>query len=129
MEPRCNERPRDWQNMFVITMFVNFVVLPYILLLLELKKKFVKPRTSLWRFHCNINFHINGIFVGIRFFQHLNLLLARFGPISLVRKPQNACLYKSALLFLFLTSAFSNQQGYVAFATMRNRVFFMKVLD
>ena len=46
-----------------------------------------------------INFHISSIFVGIRIFQHLNLLLVHFDPISLMRsKPaQNAYLYKTAL--------------------------------
>ena len=66
---------------------------------------------------------INSIFVGIRIFQHLNLLLVCFDPISLMRrKPQNAYLNKTALSPRFF-SAFSNQQGYVAFATTRNNLF------
>ena len=45
-----------------------------------------------------MHFHINGIFIGIRIFQHLNLLLVRFDPISRIHnKPQNAYLYKTAL--------------------------------
>ena len=44
LEPRYNEGPRDWQNILVITRFVNlyqgvfFFILPYTLLLLELIK-------------------------------------------------------------------------------------------
>ena len=38
------------------------------------------------------------------------------------RKPQNAYLNKTALSPIFF-SAFSNQQGYVAFATTRNNLF------
>ena len=42
--------------------------------------------------------YLNSIFVGKRIFQHLNLLLVRFDPISLMRsKPQNAYLYETAL--------------------------------
>ena len=37
VEPRHNEGPRDWQIIFVITRFL--FKLPYILLLLELKKR------------------------------------------------------------------------------------------
>ena len=42
--------------------------------------------------------YLDSIFVGIRIFQNLNLLLVRFDPISLMRsKAQNAYLYKTAL--------------------------------
>ena len=50
-----------------------------------------------------MHFYMNSIFVGIRIFQHLNLLLVRFDPISLMRsKPQNAYLNKTALSPRFL---------------------------
>ena len=56
-----------------------------------------------------------------RIFQHLFFLLVCFDPISLMRsKAQNA--YKTALSPRLLR--FQTGQGYVAFATMRNRLFF-----
>ena len=50
-----------------------------------------------------INFHISSIFVGIRIFQHLNLLLVHFDPISLMRSQpaQNAYLTKLHLVLDF----------------------------
>ena len=43
---------------------------------------------------------MNGIFVGINIFQHLNLLLVRFDPICPMRnKPQSAYLYNYSCLF------------------------------
>ena len=44
-----------------------------------------------------INFHRSSIFVGIRIFQHLNLLLVHFDAISLMCTVQNAYLYKIAI--------------------------------
>ena len=69
-----------------------------------------------------INFHISSIFVGIRIFQHLNLLLVHFDPISLMSsKPaQNAYLYKTALSPRLL------HVGYVAFAMMQNSLFWWR---
>ena len=66
-------------------------------------------------------------FVGIRIFQHLNLLLVCLPPISLMRnKPQNDDLYKTAFSPRLLRFQTSNA---VAYATMPNGVFLMKVLD
>ena len=90
VEPQYNKGPRDWQNMFVIARFVNlywgsfsYCLIFYYYWSKKKKKQFVRPRTLFWRFQCNIHFHKNSIFVGIRIFQHLTLLLVRFEPISL----------------------------------------------
>ena len=89
VEPRYNEGPRDWQNMFIIARFVNLYRASFSYCLIfyyywsKKKKQFVRPRTLFWRFQCNIHFHKNSNFVGIRILQHLNLLLVRFDPISL----------------------------------------------
>ena len=102
MELRYNEGPRYWQNMFVITRLINlcrvFFVLLYILLLLEFTSSLDRGpryRGSTIRY---IFIYLNSIFLGIRIFQDLNLLLVRFDPISLMlSKAQNAYLYKTAL--------------------------------
>ena len=50
-----------------------------------------------------MHFYINSVFVGIRIFQRLNLLLVRFDLISVMRsKPQNAYFNKPALSPRFL---------------------------
>ena len=104
VEPRYDKGPRDWQNMFVITRLVNlyrgsfsycFICYSY-----WSKKKSslvqrLRYRSSTVRY---IFIYLNSIFVGIRTFQHLKLLLVRLDPISLMRsKAQNAYLYKTAL--------------------------------
>ena len=90
VEPQYNKGPRDWKNMFVIARFVKLyrqllfhIALYFTITGVKIKKQFVSPRTLFWRFQCNIHFHKNSIFVGIRIFQHLNLLVVRFDPISL----------------------------------------------
>ena len=128
VEPRYNEGPRDWQNMFVIVRFVNLYQgsFSYCLIFYYCWSK--KQNSSLDRglsytFQCNVHFHKNSIFVGIKIFQHLNLLLICFDPISLKYLSLQNCTQSQ-------TSAFSNQQGYVAIiATMWNGLFFMKVLE
>ena len=48
VEPRYNEGPRDWQNMFVITRFRYIEVLFHIFYHYT-KKSFAVPMTSLYR--------------------------------------------------------------------------------
>ena len=49
MEPQYNESPRDWQNVSMNEVWLYRGRFPYILLISEVKKIVVIPRTSLYR--------------------------------------------------------------------------------